>query len=68
MSDQFKETVRLVAFRVLANTRVRLHLYALAQPSELGTGMSSSFDQGSTQSERRDDVMMEFTTPGGGVG
>lgn len=68
VSDQFKETVRLVAFRVLANTRVRLHLYALAQPSELGTGMSSSFDQGSTQSDRRDDVMMEFTTPGGGVG
>lgn len=68
VSDQFKETVRLVAFRVLGNTRVRLHLYIMVQLSELGTGMFSSFERGSTQSERRDDVMMDFTTPGGGVG
>lgn len=68
VSDQFKETVRLIAFRILGNTKVRLHLYIMVQLSELGTGLFSSFERGSMQSDRRDDVMMEFTTPGGGVG
>jgi hypothetical protein len=47
---------------------MRLHLYFIAQLSECGTGMFSSFERGGTQSDRRDDVTMQFTTPGGGVG
>jgi len=62
VDDSFKDTVRFVAHRVLANEKVHLFLYQVSQLSELGTGFGGSFGNGGTQSDRRDDVQLSFIT------
>jgi len=58
----FKDMVRFVAHRILANEKAHLFLYQVSQLSELGTGFGGSFGNGGTQSDRRDDVQMDFIT------
>jgi hypothetical protein len=62
VSEEFKDTVRFVAHRTIANQHVNLYLYQVPQLSELGTGFGSSFEDGGHQSDRRDDVVLHFIT------
>jgi hypothetical protein len=66
VQDGFRETLRLLAYRVMGNPAARMNLYIIAQLSEMGTGFSSTFENGGTQSDRRDDVFLWFTSFGGG--
>jgi len=62
VTDAFRDTVRLIAHRMVGNAVTELFLFQVVQLSELGTGWSSSFENGNAQSDRRDDVMFELIT------
>lgn len=68
VSDSYRETLRLIVFRVMSNPAIRLNFYIFAQLSEMGTGFYGTFETGGTQSDRRDDAIMWFSTFTGSVG
>lgn len=68
VTDCYRETLRLIAYRVMANPTLRMHLYIFAQLSEMGTGFNGTFENGGMQSDRRDDVIMWFSSLRGGLG
>lgn len=60
VSDEYKDDIRLIAATVISNPYLDMKFYLLGQLSELGTGFDSSFENGGTQSDIREDVLMNF--------
>lgn len=66
VDESYKNTLRFLVYRMIANPLARIFCYQIAQLSELGTGIGSSWENGGVQSDHRDDVVINLIDRVGG--